>query len=204
MYASQSVVTLSLICLLRAMPAAAEEAQAIDVAPESQVLETDVAYRYPGLALGLSLGCTGVLLGAGMVVQIEGGDYKGIGTGMLIAGGLLGPSAGHMYTGNWLRALAFTGGRAGFLLMGVLGGASALASGLSGESDNGLGAGLLIAGVIGWTGLTIWEITDSWFSAEAFNEEQRALAIGISPMVLPPPAGMDEGVGTGLSVCLRF
>ncbi len=165
-----------------------------------------IPYRSPGLAMALSIGSTVTLMGVGACVAIYSDEYNGIGTGMLLAGAIFGPSIGHMYTGEWGRVAAFSGGRLGTLLLGAGGLTAGFSSancwencGNQGSTD-ALTADVLVgAALIGWASLSLWELFDTFLSAERYNEAKE-IQFRVAPFVSPslPGNGGQGALAAGL------
>jgi hypothetical protein len=128
----------------------------------------------------------------------------------LVAGltlGVLGPSAGHIYTGDYLRASLFGLGRlafAGIALAGVfraVGHPDADEPGYRDDKSEILG--LMIVGSAGVLAMTIWESIDSYSSAKAANRKQEGRALALSPFIVPSQGTGSSSVA-GLLVSGRF
>jgi hypothetical protein len=121
--------------------------------------------------------------------------------------GVLGPSAGHIYTGNYLRASLFGIGRlafAGIALAGVLQVLDHPDPGEPGYRDDKTEIlSLIIVGSAGVLGMTIWESIDSYFCAKAVNREREGRALALSPFIVPSQGKGSSSVA-GLLVSGRF
>jgi hypothetical protein len=169
--------------------------------------ETEPA-KSPGLALGLSIAAP--FAGYGMIAaaaipsgNIQAWQKIGLVGGVSLA--LLGPSAGHFYTGHAGRALAFSAGRVALTVLGSLFFSEGVAHSDSSESDYDAGAaktsmiGVLVCGT-GILALSIWESIDSYASAEQRNRAPtRTLAV--APLVA---TGRDRGALVGLTLAGRY
>ena len=132
---------------------------------------------------------TGTLL---MAAQFESGGLAVVG----FTGVLIGPSVGHIYTGNWKAPLKGVGLR--LLGVGLLAyGAAGALSDEDGSSDNTIPlyiAGGLIIGVS-----TVLDILDAPASAERANREQSSLSFHPAPIL-----GPDKSVGWGAALQASF
>jgi hypothetical protein len=199
----------SMVVLPVALAAPPTVAKACDcVASAEEQMPEPPQVKSPGLALGLSIGAP--LVGYGMIAAaiLPSGHVQDWQKVALVGGiglGLLGPSAGHFYTGHYLRAALFDAGRVTLFALAF----AAIAEGMkhedSSESTYDRGAvsradtEAIVCG-IGVLALTVWENIDSHFAAKQVNRAaQRSVAV--SPLVAP---GRDGGALAGLSLAGRF
>jgi len=159
------------------------------------------APRSPALATGLAVATPLMLIGGGLLawqasddeIVFEATDALGI--GLVSVGALLGPSAGHAYTGDWGRAGLFTLGRAACgglaLAGGYLTAQEAVVEMMGGGEDDdregsSVGSVILATGALGWLGLSVWEAIDSYGSAERVNARQAAAGprLTLNPLLL--------------------
>jgi hypothetical protein len=203
-FAICSAVVLSLALVALPIAANARDGVALleDQTPEPPQVKS------PGLALGLSIGAP--LVGYGMIAaaMLSSGHIQDWQKVALVGGislGLLGPSAGHFYTGHYLRAALFDAGRVALFGLAFLAFAEGMKHEDSSESTYDRGAvsaasaEVILCGV-GLLALTVWESIDSYYSAVQVNRtSQRTVAL--SPLVVP---GRDGVSLAGLSLVGRY
>lgn len=150
-------------------------------------------------ALAFALGF-GTTLG-GYVLMAHAGEHGAVAT-LGFAGALVGPSVGQWYAGK--RAWAGTAARglgAGLVIYGMM---TSLVAGDCvdcGTHPRDDRAELyLIAGAALWVGSTIYDIVDGAFEASAVNRRQRALTF--APTLMPAPT--TGAPMPGLAASLRF
>ncbi len=163
-----------------------------------------IPYRSPKLALALSLGTTVTLLGLGYYFAENSADFPNIGFGMIFAGVVFGPSAGHMYTGDWRRVAGWSAGRLGAALIGVRGffmAVSAEPGWCCDDRDFAQTTARIVigVGVVAWAVLSTWEMVDTYQSAKRFNESI-ATQFHVSPYLIPsaPGHGGQSSLAAGL------
>ena len=145
----------------------------------------------PRVALTLSL--LGTAVGYGSF--IAGLEYDNNGLAFLgIAGIVIGPSIGHIYTGDVRRELVTTSVRGlGVLVTGV-GAVMSFSDCLLQSTCNSPGPALSLAGALVTVGGTIYSIVDSRRSARRANERnERWFALTPAPML-----GPDRSMGMGM------
>ena len=162
----------------------------------------------PWLAATLSAGPAVLGYGIAAAAILQDRHVTSAQAGCLVGGlalGILGPSAGHIYTGNYLRAGLFGMGRLAFASIAFAGLVSALGGPEPDEfgySDDTTGTwGLMIGGLAGVLGLTIWESIDSYSSAKEVNRKGRAFAL--SPLIVRAQGTGSSSVA-GLLVSGQF
>ncbi len=192
------ISTIVVVCFLAA-PLSAAPAETVEPYL-SQTME--IPYRSPSFALTLSLAGSIGLIGAGMAMDNSSSLESSGGMALIALGAIVGPSAGHLYTGQTSRALWFSLGRAAALSGGFLG--AMVVGGGHGDETGETGAIVLaIAGGVTWLGLSLWDIVDAPRSAQRFNEKAHAFAL--APMVLPPAAADDSDTPAyGLALAWRY
>lgn len=174
----------------------------------------DSAEEYsPDLAVTLSWLPAALMVGTGIGLLCGAGgennsdDMAGFGLGLLVAGLTVGPSIGHMYTGDWLRAGMFSLGRivgAGAIAYGasVYVGNAAYSFDHNPDRHDGedLASVAFWGGLAATVGLTIWEAIDA---GECARQKNTGHSLTLSPLVLPPAPSANQssaiGVGMGLS-----
>ncbi len=172
-------------------------------APE---LAAELPQRCWGLALGLSMGSTALLSGVGFGLSM--GGYEDAGLALSLLGNIVGPSVGHIYTGQYWHALGTSLGRGaatGIMLAGLMH-TDFLASVFGREPDAPAWAWpVTLLGAAGVLGLTIYDYVDAPLSAVRFNERARGAQLSLAPLVLQPPAGRPEaGPALGMGLSGRF
>ena len=154
--------------------------------------EKDSADAQPYSASGAvtwSVFGTGVGLG---ILAVAGTDDSGVMVGAGLMGLTLGPSAGHMYTGDWKRVLLGSGLRATGLTAAIFGYASMIDESCYGECLRPRAA-LLIGGLAAFAGGTLYSIIDSGYSARRANRAERRLQLTPAPIT-----GPDRSTGMGM------
>ena len=158
----------------------------------------------PLRALGLSLGVPILAVGIGFGLGKLDSSLAGAGSTLAGFGLLLGPSSGHLYSGQYGRAGLFTLGRFG--CAAVAGAGSALVStaflfGFGADKGDTFAAGILLVllGGAGFSTLAIWEPIDAYFSTKRLNAEA-GVAVSLSPLIVPPQPRRKAATGLALSV----
>jgi hypothetical protein len=178
-----------------------------DSIARAQVDENVPKLKSPLMAAALSVG--GAATGYGLMLlavipsgHIEDWQYASMLVGVSMA--LTGPSAGHLYTGHYGRAVAFSMARIVLFttffvgLTEELGHEDARANG-SYREDN---SWLIWGGLGGTAVLTVWEMVQSYFSAESVNQRHRAM-LAVSPFLARAPTPGTRPA-TGLAVVGTF
>jgi cysteine-rich repeat protein len=167
----------------------AGEAPAVEAPPP--------AHRRPGLAFALSLGgsVAGTLL---LASSQEGTTPAGV---LGLAGVIVAPSLGQLYTGHRRHALLTSTLRVGAMTLALIG----LADGLGGlfgiEGSNAdRGFGLFAFGGYSLFGLMAYDIIDAPFSARRANGGGRRPRLSL----LPAPLSAPGQAGLGLSLAASF
>jgi hypothetical protein len=176
---------------------------------EPTFFTTTEFYRSPGLGLMLSIGTTTMLFGGGMALALGNGDDKArdFGLTMMVAGGILGPSAGHMYAGDWWpNGFYFLLAKATIIpalaIVAVLQDGNACHAVT--HCDPPYTPMWIAVGAV-TAGLFAWEIYDGWDSINEFNEKHKEQRLIFSPLILPPPAEhSNENPAFGLALSGRF
>jgi hypothetical protein len=175
----------------------------------SQQASTDEE-KLPWLAATLTAGPAVLGYGIAAAAAFQSGHVTSAQTVCLVGGlslGLLGPSAGHIYTGNYLRAGLFGMGRlafAGIAFAGLLSAMHHPDRDEAGYTDDRAGLlGLMIAGSAGVLALTIWESIDSYSSAREVNRKRKGRALALSPFIVRATSTGSSSVA-GLLVSGRF
>lgn len=159
-----------------------------------------------GLALGLSMGSTVLLSGIGFGLSM--GGYEDAGLAFSLLGSIVGPSVGHIYTGQYWHALGTSLGRgaaSGIMVAGLM--HSDLLAPMFGQEPErpAWAVPLMLLGAAGLVGLTIYDYVDAPLSAVRFNERARGAQLSLAPLVLQPPAGRPEaGPAVGMGLAGRF
>lgn len=160
------------------------------------VVETDEPGSLsPGAAMGLSL--LGTALGYGAVIAGQRYGIRSLGY-LGLAGVVLGPSAGHLYTRDHKRVWRGVGPRGLGLATMALGSYLVLKDNcfLSRDCSAGTGGAVLVlAGAAVTIGSTVYSIIDSRKSARRMNERRRRLTFTPAPVV-----GPDRSMGMGLAL----
>ena len=166
--------------------------------------------KLPWMAATLSAGPAALGYGIAAASTLPSGHITSAQVACVVGGltvGVLGPSAGHIYTGNYLRAGLFGMGRLAFAGMALAGLLSALDHPEADEggykNDKTEIWSLMLLGSAGVLGLTIWESVDSYYSAKAVNRERAGRALALSPFIVPS-RGTGSPSATGLLVSGRF
>ena len=166
--------------------------------------------KLPWLAATLTAGPAVLGYGIAAAATLPSGHVTSAQTACLVGGlalGLLGPSAGHIYTGNYLRAGAFGIGRlafAGIALAGLLSALGHPEGDQPGYRDDRTELwSLMLVGSAGVLALTIWESIDSYSSAKAVNRKREGLALALSPFIVRAQ-GTGSSAVTGLLVSGQF
>ncbi len=147
---------------------------------------TTVATALPLITTAASIG---TLLAA---AQLDSGGLAVAG----FTGVLIGPSLGHIYTGNWKSPLLGVGLR----LLGVAVIAYGLGGALSDEDGSSDNISLYyIAGGLIYSGSTILDILDAPASAERGNREASSLSFHPTPIL-----GPDRSIGWGAALQTSF
>lgn len=141
----------------------------------------------PALATGLAVASWLVPAGLGALViaaDSDSDDLVTLGIVIIGVGAVIGPSAGHLYSGDLLRGLGFSGIR---LAIYGLGGGAILGAAQGGDA----GATIAIGGVAAVAGLTlsIWDLVDAGPSADRANvalakERASKVSLTATPMLL--------------------
>lgn len=155
----------------------------------------DVEAKNPNVAFGLSILST--IAGYGVFVGGIVQDNDALALGGLL-GIVVGPSAGHIYTGEYLRGGLASGVRAVGVVAMTVGASLAFSCFYDEEctgSDNGplwawSGLGLITAG-------TIYSVVDSFSSADRVNARRGAM-LTIAPTPIMGPL-QSRGMGLSLS-----
>lgn len=151
----------------------------------------------PGAAVAFSL--LGTVAGYGTFIGGASSEHDGLAY-LGLAGILVGPSLGHLYTGEH-RKVWLTGGLRGLGIVGMgVGGTIALRDcGLRDSCDSG-GPPLFWISAIVTVGATVYSIVDSASSARRVNERRRnRLALTPTPIV-----GPNQSTGMGMSLSGTF
>lgn len=149
-------------------------------------------------------------IAAGSVLWSHAGDSRNAqlaGIGMIVVGLWVGPSAGHIYAGEWGHAVGWSLFRAA---TSTVGGAIALAAALHGDCEDGppgacdtstgtvlLGAGLLLAAGAS----AVYDFVDAPRAAERANQRSAAGDLALAPIVSAADGG---GSTRGLALVGRF
>jgi len=154
-----------------------------------------------------------VLVGGGLATlslsdETDFDAWEAAGVTMLATGVLVGPSAGHAYTGHWGKAAAFSLGRAvcvGVFTVGATGlTETALLAGLGEEGEtesDPFDVVLTLGGLAGWVGLSAWEAVETWDSAQEAGRRSERPSVQVSARVFrSPPVPEAGGHGWGLAV----
>jgi hypothetical protein len=190
------------------VPPATALAQGSDLAGSStEVATTEIT---PWVAPALSAGAALAGYGTALVAALPSGDIQPWQTGCLVGGlslGVLGPAAGHLYTGHYGRAAAFSVGRLAMSAIALTGLHGLVEHGDTGEADYGKGetanTTLLIGGLAGVLALSIWEGFDSYRSAQARNQERPARRLALAPYLVPG-AGPANVSAAGMMLAGQF
>lgn len=158
--------------------------------------------KKPAVAVFLALTATaapmlagGILLGSDLGDTAERGGFA-----LLALGATLGPSAGHIYAGEYVHG-ALT---AGIRVAAATGGFLSLAVGaIEGLGAGGPNYGLMVLGVglIGGAGvLALYDLVDAGFAARRANEQRKA-SLRAAPVIARDPQGRTQ---YGLALAGRF
>ncbi len=190
---------LALLLIARAIPAAAERT------PDPP---TEKPRRSPAVAMGFTLGTLGVAtaIGLGLTCGIENERYGLINVDFLIPFLVLGtgPSAGHLYAGEYWHAVVTSLGRTTAGTMVIVGYGHYLNPFVRTPDWAKV---MFWTGALSWLGLAFYDIIDAPFAARRFNERAAgdAFELNLSPLGLAAPAGRPEaGPALGLSLSGRF
>ncbi len=211
-YLALLVIVAMTSCLARAQDAEAPKVDTeVPKAPEAtQAVEPtevrDGSTRSPAAAVWMSVGSTLVpaALGGGLIAA------NLIAGGVILSTGLVfGPSIGQYYSGRVGKGLLFTLGRAAFAGMAWGGLIWVLLNCYDHEGNCHTtpvgGITLLTISGAGVLGLAIWDIVNSYSSAEQYNEEHAKKSISLSPFVMPSAGRNGEnGTAYGLAVAGWF
>lgn len=165
------------------------------VAPRSDTPRVDDSGPYsPGTAFTLSL--LGTATGYGLLTLAANRESEGLAWAG-IAGVMIGPSMGHIYTGESNRAIGHTAlrGLGGALMV------AGLAFGLD-DSGNGPPANpyvLMTGGFVLHTVMTVYSMADAPRSARRVNRRLQQLEIAPTPII-----GPDHSTGVGLTLGGNF
>jgi len=156
--------------------------------------------RDGGTATLVALGATAAGVGLALAGTRVGRPSRpagivSIGGGLALA--IAGPSAGHVYAGEWRHALGFTALRVASAGVMVLGLAETVSCIDCTDRHPEVGIGLMVGGGIALGGLTIYDLYDAHRAARRAN----ARSLAIAPTVLPTP---DGRTATGLVVAGTF
>jgi hypothetical protein len=147
-----------------------------------------------GIALSLPVAATA--LSVGLVGLGKSQNWDGASTAGYV-GLALGPSLGHIYTGNWQGALIGTGLRVGGAGAGVVGVFMMFVGGPS------AGVPFFIGGGIAAVGGTLYNIVDAPFSAVRANKkrQKKLERLSLSPA---PIQGPSRSMGWGAQLQMTF
>ena len=158
------------------------------------------------LALSIALPLAGYgLMAAAASRDVDTLSKLGMGTGAVLA--LLGSSGGHVYTGRFGRAAAFSAGRVALAVVGLGAAVEGISYGDSSESDYDHDKAraymaLALGAAGGILGLSVWESVDTYRSARAAEAAGRAGAsLAIAPMLVPDRRSLTLG---GLALAGTF
>lgn len=163
--------------------------------------------RSPRIAFALSLLSTMAPVVAGLsMIEYGHGQTQSYGVAALAAGLALGPSAGHVYTGDYARAAGLAALRALALSAGTL---AVLSQVVGGDCEDGppgscgsspaiqaLGFALLLSAPV----LAIYDIADAPAAARRANARHGIAALNVLPTVM----GNGPAAGRGLALAGQF
>lgn len=173
-----------------------------------------IEHRSAGTAFLLSLGTPLLAYAAGGTLAALSDEDSEAALWLAVAGAIAGPSAGHLYTGDYGPAAAYTGGRALSAAVFVAGIGAIIGHGLSNVhcedrpdcpgDEPGWAAGAMVVGGLGFVTLTLVEPFASIGSARRFNERAEAGGISFSPMVFPAASPDEQGAMPGFMLSAGF
>lgn len=144
-------------------------------------------------------------LGALGLMGVGSGMESPVVSGIGAIGFMLAPHFGHFYTRDWKRALGLMGLRAGGLMLTGIGMVGVMAGGgdcfgeCSRSSMEEVAPLLLIGGLVGFLGGTVYSYWDAGNSARRANARRSRMMLAPTPM-----AGVNGSRGYGLSLTGRF
>jgi hypothetical protein len=172
------------------------------ILPVGQVQEQ--GQKNPYIAVALAVGAPG-LLGAGAAVAGKKGALE-VSLATAAAAATLAPSAGHIYTGEYLHAAGTAGARTALLGVSTLVFAENFS--YSGDRLDKAETAVLLVSFLGWAGMVVYDFVDAPFSAIRYNEKRLALPkakrLSVFPVILPSGPTNDEPSALGLAVSGHF
>jgi len=159
-------------------------------------------------ALGVGLSAGAATLGVGLLLLSGNDAVERIDPlePVLLSAGLtlylFGPSVGHLYTGNHWRAALFSGGRVVFGALTLYGVMQAIDHQDTEDPHGTRNDALLLTGLVGGLGLTVWETIDVYYCAK--RTQRSGVELALSPLLLPSRSGSSRSMAPGLALSGRF